>query len=66
MGHAGGWTLPFTRPARQRAASPKNDPAIHDFASISLSLMSGYSRVNWHFFPAHSAFDAGKAVFMFF
>jgi hypothetical protein len=116
MGHAGGWTLPFTRPARQRAASPKNDFAaimilpkpprrIHILQSPhegnrrildeilqtilsirlillillilsntpslsppqhSLSLLARYSRVNWHLFPAHSAFDAGKAVFMFF
>jgi len=35
MGHAGGWTLPFTRSARQRAASPKNDFAIHDFVKKS-------------------------------
>ena len=39
MGHAGGWTLPFTRPARQRAASPKNDFAIHDFAEPSWRVL---------------------------
>jgi hypothetical protein len=60
-----------TRAAARAHPLQKNDSAIHHSASISplqssLSLVSGYSRVNLHFFAAHSAFDAGKAAFTFF